>query len=80
MYFLYIHASDLGSDERLVLGEEFSQIAEYKVTQYWRPTSSSNGAELTLNVYSSGELQDVIKVIIKPNDSCTGYVALMTKN
>ena len=137
MYFLYIYASALGSDERLVLSEEFSQVAEYKVTQssvparclnvdttyeiseisasvsgasqlvkyevdendtwhviesgsslifqgnyaiYWRPTSSSDGAELTLIVYSSGELKDVIKVIIKPNDSCTGYVALMTKN
>lgn len=135
--FVAVYASEFGSDERLVLSEEFSQIAEYRVTQssvpalclnvdttyeiseisasvsgagqlvkyevdendtwhviesgsslifqgkdaiYWRPTSSSDGAELTLIVYSSGELKDVIKVIIKPNDSCTGYVALMTKN
>lgn len=44
-------------------------------TIYWGPTSSADNTTIRLNIYSAGKLKDAIKVVIKPNDSYTGYVA-----
>lgn len=41
----------------------------------WRPSSSSDNITIILNVYSSEKRKDVIEVVIKPNDTNTGYVA-----
>ena len=42
---------------------------------YWRPTSASDNTTIVLNIYSSGKLKDIVRVVIKPDDSHTGYVA-----
>ena len=42
---------------------------------YWRPTSASDNTTIVLNIYSSGKLKDLVRVVIKPDDSHTGYVA-----
>ena len=42
---------------------------------YWRPTSASDNTTIVLNIYSSGKLKDIGRVVIKPDDSHTGYVA-----
>lgn len=130
--FATVYASELGSDKKLELSDNFTQIVEYSITQssipalcfnvemtyevsgifasvsgggqllkykvdeegtwnvtesgsslnyaendtiYWRPTSSSDNITISLNIYSSEQIKDVIEVIIKPNDTNTGYVA-----
>ena len=42
---------------------------------YWRPTSASDNTTIVLSIYSSGKLKDIVRVVIKPDDSHTGYVA-----
>ena len=42
---------------------------------YWRPTSASDNTTIVLNIHSSGKLKDIVRVVIKPDDSHTGYVA-----
>lgn len=42
---------------------------------YWRPTSAPDNTTIVLNIYSSGKLKDIVRVVIKPDDSHTGYVA-----
>ncbi|MDY3854592.1 MAG: hypothetical protein SO170_06540 [Butyribacter sp.] len=130
--FVTVYASELGSDKKMELSNNFTQIAEYSITQssipalcfnvevnydvseisastsdgsqllkykvdedgtwnvtesgsslkymgndtiYWCPTSSSDNITIILNVYSSEQIKDVIEVIVKPNDTNTGYVA-----
>lgn len=130
--FTTVYASELGSDKKLELSDNYTQIAEYSLTQssipalcfnvdvsykvsrisasllgtgqilkyevdeydtwnvmesgtllnyagndtiYWRPSSSSEETTIILNVYSEEKIKEVIEVVIKPNDTNTGYVA-----